>query len=339
MSYKSIIISNYGGPEVLKLIETPNLPDPGPHEVRIRVLATCANFTDIMIRKGMYPEVKDKPPFTPGYDMVGVVEKTGNNVHDIKQGQIVADMTVTGACAEYICLPAHRLTPVPAVLDIDEAACLILSYVTAYQLLHRVAKVKKGQKILIHGAGGAVGNAMLQLGSLVGLDMYGTASKARHDQIIANGGKPVDYQNDDFVDAILQTVPEGLDAVFDPIGGKNFKRSFKLLRKGGILAAFGFYNAVMGIEGTVPMDFMKLKAWNLLPNKRKSTFFSIGAMRKKHPDWYKNDLSTLFQLLADKKIAPVIAAKVPIEKVTEAHQLIEKGSMKGKIIIHINNEK
>ena len=167
MSYRRVIITGFGGPEVLQLVEEAALPETKPGEVRIRVLVTSAAFTDVMIRKGKYPDVKDKPPFSPGYDMVGVVDKLGDGATRFKVGQRVADLTVIGAYSEYLCLPESRLTPAPDGLDPAEAVSLVLSYVTAYQMLHRIAKVKRNQRILVHGAGGAVGTAMLQLGKLL----------------------------------------------------------------------------------------------------------------------------------------------------------------------------
>ena len=167
MSYNRVIITKFGGTEVLKVIEEAVLPEPKPGEVRVKVLVTSAAFTDVMIRNGKYPDVKEKPPFSPGYDMVGIVDKLGEGVTRFKAGQRVADLTIIGAYSEYICLPESRLIPVPDGLDSAEAVSLILSYVTAYQMLHRVAKVKQGQHILVHGAGGAVGTAMLQLGNLL----------------------------------------------------------------------------------------------------------------------------------------------------------------------------
>ncbi len=164
MTYKCVVITEFGGPEVLKMVEETELPEPKPGEVRVKVLVTSAAFTDVMIRKGKYPDVKDKPPFSPGYDMVGVVDKLGEGRSRFEVGQRVADLTVIGAYSEYLCIPEIRLTHMPESLDLAEAVSLVLSYVTAYQMLHRVAKVKQGQRILIHGAGGAVGTAVLQLG-------------------------------------------------------------------------------------------------------------------------------------------------------------------------------
>ena len=336
MSYKRIVITQFGEPDVMQLVEEPKLPEPKDNEVRVKVLYTSANFTDVMIRKGMYPEVKEKPPFSPGYDMVGVVDRVGENVTRFSEGDKVADMTVIGAYSEYICVPENRLIHLPDKVDPAEAVSTILSYVTAYQMLHRIAKIKKGQKILVHGAGGAVGLAMLQLGKLMNLEMYGTASSSKHQLISGYGAKPIDYRERDFASYIKNNTSKGVDAVFDPIGGKNFKKSFSILKKQGKLVAYGFYNTVMGYGGSIPMDFMKLQLRNILPNGKSATFYSIGALRKKHPDWFREDLTTLFKMLAEKKIKPHVAGHYPLEKAQEVHQLIEEAKIKGKIVFDLS---
>lgn len=336
MSYKRVVISEFGGPEVLRVVEEPSLPKPKSGEVRIRVLATSAAFTDVMIRKGKYPDVKEKPPFSPGYDMVGVIDSLGEGVTSLQVGQKVADLTVIGAYSEYICLAANRLTLVPDDLDPVEAVSLILSYVTAYQMLHRTSKVKEGQYILVHGAGGAVGTAMLQLGTTLGLEMFGTASKPKHDLVSELGAIPIDYRNENWVERILNQKHNGIDAVFDPIGGENFKKSFRVLSKGGTLVGFGFYNAVMGNGGNIILDFMRLKLWNLLPNGKSTAFYSIGSLRKAHPDWFSEDLAALFNLLLQGRIKPVIAKRMPLNDVKLAHELIEKADVHGKIVLTMN---
>jgi len=335
MGYKRVVITEFGGSEVLKMIEEPELPEPKSGEVRVKVLVTSAAFTDVWIRKGTYPDVKEKPPFSPGYDMVGVVDKLGEGVIHFKVGQRVADLTVIGAYSEYLCLPESRLTPVPEGLDPAEAVSLILSYVTAYQMLHRVAKVKRGQRILIHGAGGAGGTAMLQLGKLLDLEMYGTASKSKHELIRQLGATPIDYKSEDFVERIHSLTVDGVDSVFDSIGGDNFKRSFSVLRQGGKLVAYGFYNSVLGKGGSIPLDFVRLMLWNLLPNGRSTAFFSIVPLRKKHADWFIEDLTKLFDLLAQNKIKPVIAARMPLTEASHAHDLIEQAQVQGKIVLTV----
>ncbi|NPV90174.1 MAG: zinc-binding dehydrogenase [Firmicutes bacterium] len=335
MRYKRVIITGFGGPEVLQVVEETALPEPEPGEVRIKVLAAGAAFTDVMIRKGMYPDVKEKPPFSPGYDLVGVVDKLGEGMTRFKVGQRVADLTVIGAYSEYLCLPADRLVPVPDGLDASEAVSVILAYVTAYQMLHRIAKVKARQRILIHGAGGAVGTAMLQLGRLLDLEMYGTASESKHGLIAQTGATPIDYRSEDWVTRLYDLTGDGVDFVFDPIGGVSFKQSLKAIRPGGKLVAYGFYNAVMGRGGSIPLDFIRVKLWNLLPNGRSTAFYSIGALRKKNPDWFAEDLSKLFALLGQGDIKPVIAARIPLVEARRAHELIEAAGAQGKIVLII----
>lgn len=337
MSYKRVIITEFGGPTVLKIVEEAALPEPLPGEVRVRVLATSAAFTDTMIRKGLYPDVKEKPPFSPGYDMVGVVDELGEGVTKVKVGQRVADLTVIGAYSEYICLPESRLVPVPDELDPAEAVSLVLSYVTAYQMLHRAAKIQQGQRILVHGAGGAVGTAMLQLGALFDLEMYGTESESKRELVASLGATPIDYKHEDF-ERILGKTGDGVDAAFDPIGGENFKRSFRTLRPGGILVAYGFYGATVGQGGSIPLDFLRLQLWNLLPNGRSTTFYSIGSWRKKHAGWFYQDLIELFDLLAQGKIKPVISRRMPLAEAARAHELIEQAAVQGKTVLTVSEQ-
>lgn len=335
MPYKRLEIAEFGGPEVLRIVEENVVPEPERDEVRVKVLAAGAAFTDIMIREGKYPEVKQKPPFTIGYDMVGVVDKIGEGVEQFKPGQMVADLMVIGACSEYVCVPAERLTLVPNVLDAGEAVSLILSYITAYQMLNRIVKVKPGQRILIHGAGGAVGTAMIQLSLLKDLKIYGTASKAKHELVSNLGAVPIDYKDEDFVEQIGTLAKDGIDAVFDPIGGDNLKRSFSVLGRNGKLVSYGFYNSVLGKGGSIPMDFMRLKLWDLLPNHRSTTFYSIGATRKKHPEWFSEDLTTLFNLLKKGQVRPIIGKRMPMTKAAEAYELIANANVNGKIVFEM----
>ncbi len=329
MGYKRVAVTKYGGPEVLSIVEEDGLPEPGDDQVRVRVLAVSASFTDTLVRKGLYPGIKVKPPaLTPGYDLVGLVDRAGKNAGEFRAGQKVAALTVFGSYTEYICLPASRLVPVPDELDPAEAVSMVLSYVTAYQMLHRSAKVQEGQSILIHGAGGAVGTALLQLGKLMDLTMYGTASKPKHELIKKEGAVPIDYRNEDFVERIRELAPGGVHAAFDPIGAENFKRSLRCLRRGGTLVAYGFYNAGTGRGGIVPLEFLKIYLWNILPNGRKSKFYLI-----RYDKWLDEDLPVLFSLLAQKKIHPVIEKRMPLEEAARAHELIDRAEVNGKIVL------
>lgn len=335
MSYKRVVMTGYGDPNVLKVVEEAGVPEPRAGEARVKVLATGAHFTDVMVRKGKYPGIREKPPFAPGFDMVGVVDAVGEDVNGVIVGQRVADLTLTGSYSEYLCLPAGPLVPVPADLDPGEAVSLVLSYVTAYQMLHRVAAVPEGGRILVHGAGGAVGSALLELGALHGLRMYGTDDASKRELIAGFGATPIDYLAQDFVSVVRDDARDGVDAVFDPIGGAHFARSFKCLRRGGTLVAFGFYNAVMGNEGgaPIPLDVARLMLRRLLPDGRSTRFYSIADWRRRHPEWFRDDLTALFRQLADGRVHPVIEKRMPLAEALHAHELLEQGGVQGRIIL------
>ncbi len=337
MEYKRIKVSEFGGLEVLKLVTEKALPEPKKGEVRIKVLATSVAFTDTLIRRGIYPSVSKKDlPLTLGYDLVGVVDKLGEGVTHLKVGQKVAELTVLGAYSEFVCLNAKTLVPVPNEVNSAKAVSLILTYVTAYQMLHRVAKVQKGQTILIHAAAGAVGTAFLQLGKLLNLKVYGTASKSKKEYVEKLGGILIDYISEDFLLRLQKDEPNGIDVVFDPMGGDYFPRSLKTLKKKGILVGFGFQNSASGKGGNKYVDFIKIMLWDLLPTKPNAKFYLIADWHKKKNDVFKEDLIQLFELLKQGKIKPVIAKTMKLEEVVEAHRLVEEGKIEGKIILSMN---
>ena len=336
MPYTRVRLNAFGSPEGLELETIADLPEPGPGEVRVRVLVTSAAFTDVMIRKGMYPDVKEKPPLTLGYDMVGIVDAAGAGATRFNIGDRVADLTTIGAYAEYLCLPEDRLTPVPAGVSDVDALGMILSAVTPYQMLHRVAKLQAGQSLLIHGAGGAVGTAMLQLARDAGIAAFGTDVAAKHDLIRGLGARPIAADATD--KALLEATDGGVDAVFDPLGGESLSRSLHALKSGGMLVAFGFQNEVLGRGGSIPLDFVKLKVWDWLPNGHATAFYSIGAMRRAHPEWFREDLAKLLAMLAEGRIAPVVAEVLPLAEVRRAHEQVEAGEVAGKLVLRVTEQ-
>jgi NADPH:quinone reductase-like Zn-dependent oxidoreductase len=336
MPWTRVRLDDFGGPAELELETVPDLPEPAPGEVRVRVLVTSAAFTDAMIRKGLYPDVKEKPPLTLGYDMVGLVDATGPGATRFTPGDRVADLTTIGAYAEYLCLSEDRLTPVPTGVSETEALGMILSAVTPFQMLRRVAKLKTGQSLMIHGAGGAVGTAMLQLARDAGIIAFGTDMVAKHDLIASLGAAPIDADASEGV--LLEATGGGVDAVFDPLGGDSLPRSLHALKPGGMLVAFGFHNKVLGRGGSIPMDFVKLTLWNWLPNGRATAFYSIGKMRRKHPEWFQEDLARLLGMLAEGRIAPVVAEVLPLAEVRRAHERVEAGAVAGKLILRVTEE-
>ncbi len=337
MGYRRIILKEFGGPEQLLLEEVAELPRPGPGEVRVKVLSAGTGFTDTIIRLGQYPGVKEKPPFVPGYDWFGLVDALGAGVTGLQVGQYVADMPVIGGYTQYLCAPADRVVPAPDGLDPAEAVAMILSYTTAYQMLTRLKSLEPGMTGLVHAAGGAVGTALLELGRHMGLTLLGTASAGKHDLVRHYGGIPIDYRNEDFEAAVhRQTGGEGVDIVFDTVGGANWARSYRCLRRGGMLVGFGALQAKDGEESVPSLlwGFARLLAlWKLLPDGRSSTFYNIQTRREKYPDEFREDVQSLFSLLAAGKLHPAIAATEPLEAAPEVHRRIDRAEIAGKVVL------
>jgi len=335
MKFRHIVVQRTGGPEVMQLVED-DLPTPAIGEARVKVLAADVSFSDVNLRRGRYPG-GPRPPFTPGYAMVGVVDQLGPETHGPAVGQTVAALTFYGSYSQYICLPVDALVPVPAGVDPGEAVSLVLSYVSAYQMLHRLAHVGKGQRILVHGAAGGVGTAFLELGHLSGLQMYGTASKPKHGLVSRLGATPIDYHAEDFVTRISAlTSGAGVDAVFDPIGSAHLKQSVRAVRKGGTVVAYGFYEAAnrgSNILLDVLSQYLRLALWSLPPQRKHVAFYDIRPMQKKHPNWFREDLTALLDFLAAGKLRPVIAARLPLEEASRAHELVEHREVQGKLVL------
>lgn len=337
MKYKHVVITRPGGPEVLQVVED-ELPEPKAGEIRVKVLATGVAFTDVMMREGVYPGVP-KLPYSPGYDIVGIVEKLGDGVLNLGVGQAIAAMTIVGGYSEYLCIPAADAVPVPAGVDPVEAVALVLHYITAYQMLHRFAQVQAGDRILIHGAGGGVGTALLELGQLAGLEMYGTEAASKHELVSQLGGVPIDYQREDFGDRIHQFTGDGVDAVFDCIGGSHLWRSYKTLRQGGTLVSYGFMSAFQG-KGSkmlkIGATLLRVALLSLIPDGRRAISYSIASVKDQHPDWYRDDLSTLLNLLAEGQIRPIVSDRLPLTEAAHAHELLDQSAVSGKLVLVCN---
>src|SRR5437763_940361 len=212
---KRVVVDHFGGPEVLRVVEEDD-PRPGPGEVRVKVLAAGVSYTDAMLRAGSYLGVPN-PPFTPGYELIGVVEELGPGCARLRVGDRVGALTVWGADAERVCVPEAYAVEVPADRDAAEVVSLVFPYMTAYQLLHRAAKAQRGESVLVHGAAGRVGTALLELGVLAGLRMYGTASARDRAAVERFGAVAIDYRSEDFLARARRlTGGEGVDVVLDP---------------------------------------------------------------------------------------------------------------------------
>lgn len=334
VQYGKVVIPRFGGPEVLEIVRE-ELRDAGAGEVRVKVLAAGVSWVEYMLRHGAYPR-QPKPPLVPGYDVVGVVDQLGPGVTRFSTGQTVAALTVTGGYSEYVFLPEGELVPVPAGLDPAEAVCLVLNYVTAYQMLRREAGVARGARMLAHSAAGGVGTALLELGRLAGLETFGTASAGKRDLVTRLGARFIDYQSQDFVARVHQLAPGGIEVVFDAIGGSHWLRSRRCLRRGGKLIAFGSQAAMARKGSFLRRNLPDLAVAVLLMALSRGgsfRFYIITATKARHPDWFEEDLSTLFGLLAEGQIHPVIAQRLPWTEARRANELLEQGAVQGKLVL------
>lgn len=343
VKHRRIIVERYGGPEELQVLEE-ECPEPEDGEVRARVLAAGVSLPDLMMREGIHPETPPLP-FTPGWDLVGEVDRVGEGVFGLETGQIVAALPISGAYAEFVCLPEDELVPVPLELDPAEAVSLVLNYVTAYQMLHRSAKVEPGWRVLIHGATGGVGSALLQLGRLAGLEMYATCSSQGALVVSELGGIPIDYRRLDFVKEIHRLTGEGVDVVFDGIGGSHIWRSRNALRSGGRVVAYGLTSMLRGgrlasgssgrrqrIRG-IRIFALYIAGGLLLPGRKRVIPYSIQWLKRMRPAQFRQDLIVLFGLLQLQKIKPLIAQRFPLAEARRAHELLGKGGVVGKVVL------
>jgi NADPH:quinone reductase-like Zn-dependent oxidoreductase len=342
MKYSHVLLTQFGKPADAFRIAEDDLPEPGEGQVRVKILAAGVAFADVMMRRGIYPGLPPLP-FTPGYDMVGMIDAVGLGVRALSLGQMVAALTVFGSYSQYICLPAGELVVVPVDVDPAEASCLILNYVTAYQMLHRVAKVTSGKSILVHGAAGGVGTALLQLGALAGLQVYGTASTSKQELVKSLGAIPIDYGKEDVV-ARVRALTGGVDGVFDGIGGAHLTQSYQALGKGGQLVSYGISSGISSLPpGTnftgavvrfIVPHLLRIALLSALPDGKKVSIYDLGGqIIKKHPEWIREDLGVLLDLLVQGKIAPIIARRLPLQDVASAHELLEHAKVEGKLIL------
>jgi len=343
MRHTRIVVTHFGGPDALQVIEE-DRPEPKRGEARVKVQAAGVSLPDILAREGVHPETP-MPPFTPGWDLVGVVDAVGEGVSGIEPGQTVAAMPISGAYAEYVCLPQDKLVPVPSGLDPAEAVSLVLNYITAYQMMHHSAKARSGQRALIHGAAGGVGSALLQLGRLVGLEMYGTCSARGFAAVSELGGIPIDYRQVDFVEEIHRLTGDGVDIVFDPIGGAHLWQSRQALCRGGRVVGYGLSTSLRGegvtssrpgrrqrFRGTAVFAMYIAGGW-VLPGRKRVVPYSIQTLMRLKPGLFRQDLITLFDLLRDRRIAPVVAERFPLAEARRAQEMLAKGGVIGKIVL------
>jgi NADPH:quinone reductase-like Zn-dependent oxidoreductase len=333
-----VLISRRGGPDVLTLVDEP-MPQPGAGQVRLRVLAAGVAFADVLMREGLYPNAP-KIPFAPGYDVVGEIDAMGfGDCAGLAVGRRVAALTVTGGYARYLNVPAQDCVVVPDGVEPAAAVSLILNYLTAYQMLHRVAAVTNGSRILVHGAAGGAGSALVELGIAAGCNVWGTASKAKHPAIVKAGAVAIDYRRENFVTRIRKLTGNGIDAVFDPIGGHHWKRSYACLRSGGVLVCYGASTTTRNGRRSLwnilkfVIGMPRWSALSLFSANRGVHGFNVTHWKQTRPELYRSDLATLLAMLAAGRIVPSIAARLPLARARDAHVMLNTASVSGKIVL------
>lgn len=327
MSITQVVMPCPGEPEVLALRQAA-LPEPGPGQVRVRVEATGVAFAEVQMLRGRY-YAQPRFPFVPGYDLVGRVEAVGPRV-DLPVDARVAAMTRTGAWADAVVVPAKHLVSVPEEVDAAEVVALITNGVTAWQMLHRVARVGAGQTVVVHGAAGGVGTLLVTLAVRAGARVIGTASAGKHGAVRALGAVPLDYRQADLAAQVRRLALEGATAVFDHVAGPGLRESWRMLGRKGTLVVYGS-------AGT-----MDAKGWRLAPflpvvgrvigstfvPGRRVTLYAIS-----HRRHFRSDLVTVLNLLAKREIQPEIAARLPLTDAAKALRMLVDRRAVGKIVL------
>ncbi len=318
---RQVRLTEAGGPEVLQLRTAP-VPVPGSGELLVRMQAAGVAFGDVTQRQGRNP---GRLPAVLGYDVVGTVQAVGPEVQGRAVGDRVAALTMTGGYASHVLANSDWTVPVPAGLDAAQVSALVLNYLTAWQLLHRAAHVQPGQSVLVLGAAGGVGSALVELARLAGARVYGTASARRHTALQERGVQVVTDQ---------AGVPGPVDAVFDPVGGPSLVRSRAAVKRDGVVVSYGFSFAVDGGHGRAAglvRTVAALARAKVLPGAR-VVLYAVGSAAKKDPAALREDLGRLIELLAAGRIAPQVET-VPLADAAGAHRRLEDRQVLGKLIL------
>ena len=317
-------------------LRTRDLPPPAPGQALITVEATGVSFAEQAMRRGLYPG-QPKFPFVPGYDVVGTVHSVGDDADAALVGKRVAAMTKTGGWATHLLLPAGDLVTVPADLDPGDVETLVVNGVTAWQMLHRSARVRAGQTILVHSANGGVGTVLAQLARLDGIRVIGTANPRHHDALRALGVLPLDHADPRLADRIREIAPGGVDAAFDNLGGEHLRRAWRLLAPGGSLVSYAIAAHTSGpMVPAFLATLARLAVWNLLPNGKHASFYDLWSGKRDLTAFRERtraDLTAVLALLAEGRITAQVAARLPLTSIREAMTLAEARTIPGKVVV------
>jgi NADPH:quinone reductase-like Zn-dependent oxidoreductase len=335
---RQVTISRHGGPEVLQLREADD-PLPGPGDVRVRVRAAGVNFSDILARLGLYPGAP-KPPAVVGYEVAGVIDAVGRDVTSFVPGDRVTGLTHFGGYSDCVVAPVGQLFATPPSLSDAEAAAIPVNYLTAALALYRLANVTAGETVLVQNAGGGVGVAAVQLAGLRRATILGTASSGKHAALASFGVEHlIDYRTHDVGRDVMKiTRGRGVDVILDPLGGKSFAASYRMLAPLGRLVMFGMSEAAPGLHRSLLKAF---RAWWQLPrfkplsliNRNRAVFgLHLGHLWSEHRR-IAPLMDSLLSEFRSGRLKPVVSRTFPLERAAEAHEFIQSRANIGKVIL------
>jgi NADPH:quinone reductase-like Zn-dependent oxidoreductase len=335
---RQVVIPRFGAPDVLEMRELPD-PLPGRTDIRIRIRAAGINFADILARLGLYPDAP-KPPMVVGYEVAGKIDEVGRDVVGFAPGDRVVAVTRFGGYADTIVVPATQAFHFPDDLSDAEAAAVPVNYLTASLALYRMAALAPGETVLVHNAGGGVGIAATQLARLRRATVIGTASAFKHDALRSFGvDHAIDYRHANVADEVKKlTHGRGVDVILDPIGGRSFTDSYRMLAPLGRLIIFGLSAAAPGERRSL---WRALHAWLSTPrfnpmsmiNRNRGVFgLHIGHLWDE-----RRQLAPLMDMLVSElsagRLRPVVARTFPLERAADAHRFIQSRSNIGKVVL------
>lgn len=337
---RCVSITKAGSPSVLKIVEIDD-PIPKDGEVCIDVHFAGINFADTLMRLGLY-QPRPPFPFTPGYEVSGIISSIGKEVSSLKIGQRVVAAMPTGGQKSKVCVKESRVILLPDEMELDSAAAMPVIYLTAHHMLHYLGELKKGDSVLIHGGGGGVGTAALQLCRWAGIDkVWATASKSKDDIIKKYGGIPIDRHNEDFVEIIKsETNGRGVDHILDPIGGDNLRKSMSVLAEGGKLYSYGMSAAAPSSKRSFLKAFL---AWRKTPKidplqlmMKNRSIFGVHMGTWKDESVMVQQLTRIIEGIKLGHLEPVIDSVYAAEDVAKAHQHIHDAKNVGKVLLKFN---
>ncbi len=320
-------------------VRTVPVAAPGRGQLLVAVEATGISYAEQAMRRGRY---YGQPafPFVPGYDLVGTVLAAGPAADQALVGTRVAAMTKTGAWTGHAVVEARDSIVVPDGITPEDAETVVVNGVTAWQMLHRSARVRPGATVLVFGANGGVGGILIQLAQHHGVRVIGAASPRHHETLRARGVEPVDYADPNLSERVRELAPDGVDAVFDNVGGATTRTAWSLLGPGGALVCYAIIEAASG-TGSLLFPFVKAIGrtllWDALPNGRRASFYDLWSGHKTRPARFRRhleeDLGHVFRLLADGSITANTAARFPLEDAAAAFALAETRTLNGKVVL------